>query len=167
MKRSYLLSDNFLSFSEKRIVLEVLEKLIIDDVSLSYRLLRVVNSAFFALPRKVDCIRNAVTYLGLETTRNLATLLTLSCIEDKPVELIKSAMIRAKFCEKLGALTGMPHREIYYTVGLFSTLDALIECSNGNDTKWVAPECGHYRRPSVWRGVSRRNPEESYRLRAR
>lgn len=116
-----------MKLNETNVSVAELEEEISNDVSLSYRLLRVVNSAFFALPRKIDSIRQAVTYLGLNTTRNLATLLTLSCIEEKPRELIKTAMIRAKFCKKLSAIYGMPHREIYYTVGLFSTLDALMD----------------------------------------
>ena len=52
-----------------------LEAEISQDVALSYRLLRTVNSAFYALPRKVDSIKQAVTYIGQSATKNLATLL--------------------------------------------------------------------------------------------
>ncbi len=106
---------------------EDLECEITQDVSLSYRLLRTVNSAFFALPRKVDSIRQAVAYMGHQTTKNLAILLLLTGIEGKPSELIKTAMIRAKFCEKLAIAASMPNVEIFFTVGLFSTIDAIMD----------------------------------------
>lgn len=104
-----------------------LEKEITQDVSLSYRLLKTVNSAFYALPRKVDSIRQAVVYIGHQATKNLATLLSLAGIEDKPSELMTTAMIRAKFCEKLANAARMPNAEAYFTVGLFSALDALMD----------------------------------------
>ncbi len=106
---------------------EELENEISQDVSLSYRLLRTINSAFFALPRKVESIHQAVAYIGLQRTRDLAILLTLSDFNDKPNEVLKTALIRAKFCEKMGGLVKIPNTELFFTVGLFSTLDALMD----------------------------------------
>lgn len=104
-----------------------LEEEISQDVSLSYRLLKTVNSAFFALPRKVESIHEAIAYIGLQTTRDLATLLALSGFDDKPLELMKTALVRAKFCEKIGGLIDLPNYELFFTVGLFSVLDALMD----------------------------------------
>ncbi len=48
------------------------EKAIVVDPGFSSRLLTAVNSAFYALPRKITSIREAVMFLGLKTIRQLA-----------------------------------------------------------------------------------------------
>jgi EAL and modified HD-GYP domain-containing signal transduction protein len=104
-----------------------LEEIISRDVSLSYKLLRVVNSAFYALPRKVESLRQALLMLG---TRNIATwvsVILLAGIDDKPHELMVTAMVRAKMCELLAQTLGQRGRDIFFTVGLFSALDALLD----------------------------------------
>lgn len=113
--------------NEEEVDIEELEREISQDVSLSYRLLKTVNSAFFSLPRTVESVHQAVTYLGLQNTKSLAILLTLANFDDKPAEIMKTALIRGKFCEKVCTLLGLPNLEIYFTVGLFSTLDALMD----------------------------------------
>lgn len=103
-----------------------LETLISRDVSLSYRLLRYINSALFSLPREVDSIRQAVVYMGQTAIRSWISLLIIAGIDDKPHELITTAMIRARMCERLAQRSHQPHTECYFTVGLFSALDALM-----------------------------------------
>lgn len=98
-----------------------------EDVSLSYRLLRMVNSAMFALPRQVDTIRQAVVYLGNKAIKNWASLLVTAGIDDKPAELIRTALVRARSCERLAELKGYKNSEQFFTVGLFSVLDALMD----------------------------------------
>jgi len=43
------------------------------DLGISAKLLQLINSAFFALPREVTSVREAVAYLGLDNVRALAT----------------------------------------------------------------------------------------------
>lgn len=104
-----------------------LETLIGQDVGLSYKLLRYINSAFFALPRTVESIRQAVVYLGNQAIKTWATLLVFCGIEDKPHELMTTAMLRARMCQLLAERTGQRQPETYFTVGLFSALEALLE----------------------------------------
>jgi EAL and modified HD-GYP domain-containing signal transduction protein len=54
----------------------------------------------------------------------------MSSIDDKPTELIVTAILRAKMCEHLGAARGAA-RETYFTIGLFSALDALMDMPMG------------------------------------
>jgi EAL and modified HD-GYP domain-containing signal transduction protein len=106
-----------------------LEAEISQDVTLSYRLLRTIYSAFFALPRKVDSIRQAVAFIGNQATKNWATLIALAGIVDKPNELMTTAMTRAKFCEQLADTIEATNLDVFFTVGLFSALDALVGMS--------------------------------------
>ncbi len=96
------------------------------DVALSYKLLRLINSAFFGLPREVSSTHQAIVMLGQNKIKTWASLLGLSGIDDKPVELRVVAMVRARMCELLAKYyKGQP--EIFFAAGLFSTLDALMD----------------------------------------
>jgi EAL and modified HD-GYP domain-containing signal transduction protein len=99
------------------------------DVALSYKLLRLINSAFYALPRKVDSLRQALSLLGTRFLTTWVSLLILSGFDDKPLELMVTAMVRAKMCELLAQALGRSDTDTFFTVGLFSALDALMDSS--------------------------------------
>jgi EAL and modified HD-GYP domain-containing signal transduction protein len=103
-----------------------LEAIIRNDVALTYKLLRCVNSAYFGVPLKIRSLSHAIVYLGLDTIRNWARLLALSGLSDRPPELIKLALTRAKMCDMVVANLSKETRETAFTVGLFSLLDALM-----------------------------------------
>ncbi len=100
-----------------------LEQLIVQDVALTYRVLRYINSAFFGLRQKVESVHRAIVLLGIDALRTLASLIVLSRIDDKPHELLTTALLRAKMCELLSERD----REAAFTVGLFSMLDAMMD----------------------------------------
>ena len=106
-----------------------LESLIVQDVAFSFKILRYVNSAAVALPRKIESIQQAVVILGLATIRSWTTLLAMSQIDDKPAELVVTAMIRAKMAENMARARKASDPDVYFTVGLFSALDALMDNS--------------------------------------
>lgn len=104
-----------------------LEGIIKHDVSLNYKLLRCVNSAYYGLPITVKSVSHAVVYMGMDTVRNWVRLLVLAGLEDRPDELIKIALTRARMAENLTAHFSEDTKESAFTVGLFSVLDALME----------------------------------------
>jgi EAL and modified HD-GYP domain-containing signal transduction protein len=105
---------------------ERLEDLITKDVSLSYRILRYINSAQYNLQRKVDSIHQAITLLGLRTIKTWITIIAQSKFDDKPYELMITSLIRARLCELLADAMGESNESLF-VVGLFSTLDALLD----------------------------------------
>jgi EAL and modified HD-GYP domain-containing signal transduction protein len=107
--------------------IDELESLIGQDVALSYRLLRYINSAFFSLANEIESIRHALVLLGDRSVRRWATLISMASASDKPHELMVTAMVRAKMCELLGHGLGVQAAEGFFTVGLFSVLDALMD----------------------------------------
>lgn len=96
------------------------------DLSLTYKLLRLINSAFFGLPREVSSIKQAIVMLGNKKIKIWASLLSLSAIDNKPNELRVVAMTRAKMCELI-AKYYKASAELSFAAGLFSTLDALLD----------------------------------------
>ncbi|MFL5886200.1 MAG: EAL and HDOD domain-containing protein [Thermoleophilaceae bacterium] len=106
-----------------------LQEIISRDVGLSYNLLRFVNSAFFSLPRRVESLRDALVLLGLNNVRRWSTLMALASTQDKPQELLVTGLVRARMCELVGEAAGDRDKETYFTVGLFSVVDALMDTS--------------------------------------
>lgn len=119
-----------------------LEEIISHDVTMSYKLLRYINSAAFALGRKIDSIRHAIVYLGQKEIRRWATVLAIAGIDDKPDELITVSLIRAKMCELLCIVKEKGNKDSAFIVGLFSTLDAMMDqpLEEVLDTLPLAPE---------------------------
>lgn len=106
--------------------LEELTGLVEQDASLSYRLLRLINSAYFPTRKRVDNIRRATVYLGIKGLRTWVTWLALSRIDDKPTELKLITLERAQMARLVAPIFGV-EAEQAFLVGLFSTLDALLD----------------------------------------
>ena len=105
---------------------EDLEAVIRTDAVLSYKLLRLVNSAFFGLRTQVDSIRHAVVFLGMQRVRNWAQMLALASLDERPADLMKAALVRARACELMAQAQSSETQGHAFTVGLFSLLDALL-----------------------------------------
>ena len=106
-----------------------LEEIIKRDMSLSYKLLRYINSAYFGRRNQVTSIKQALALLGEKEVKKWASLVVLvSMAEDKPEELVTQAIVRAKLCESLAASAGLGHRvEDLFIMGMFSLIDAILD----------------------------------------
>src|SRR3954447_13528110 len=122
MKLIARLRDDHMDFDE-------LNEIIGRDVALSYNLLRFINSAFFALPRRVESIRDALVLLGAINVRKWATLMALAEAQDKSRELVVTGLVRARMCELLAGVYAHRDVEGAFTTGLFSVVDALTDRS--------------------------------------
>ena len=107
--------------------LEVLSDLISKDVAISVKSLNYVNSPASGLSRTVDSVREAIVYLGRETIKSWVNLFIMASVDDKPDELMTMALVRAKLCELLARTSGVEGADSYFTVGLFSILDSLMD----------------------------------------
>ena len=106
-----------------------LERLIRGDVSLTFRLLRYANSALFGRREETNSIARALLVLGEDGIRRWVSLATLPMLAtNKPSELATLSIVRARFCERLAQLSGTAQRGEAFMMGMFSLLDALIDC---------------------------------------
>lgn len=107
---------------------DLLRTIIREDVSLSYKLLRYVNSALFCRYEETRSISHALARLGEEAIRHWAVLAALPIMaKDKPGELVTHSLVRASFCERLVKLAVRSEPSLGFLMGLFSLLDALID----------------------------------------
>ena len=103
-----------------------LGNIIRDDAVLSYKLLSCVNSAYFALPRQLKSVQQAAIFFGVTRMRNWIYTMSLGGMDDRPPELLRTALIRAHMCEQLASHMPRQQKEMAFTVGLFSLLDTLM-----------------------------------------
>ncbi len=104
----------------------VLSEMIAKDVGLSQKLLRFVAQTL-SMKQSITSIHDAVVRFGLRRLQSWTSMLVLSGVEDKPIELFMTSLIRAKFCELLGEKLGGASLDAYFIVGLFSCLDAVMD----------------------------------------
>ncbi|HAU32728.1 MAG: Diguanylate phosphodiesterase [Desulfotomaculum sp. 46_80] len=109
--------------------LESTERLVRNDVALSYKLLRFINSGVFYLKSEIRSIKHALTLLGKKGTVKWVSLIALKMIgEDKPNELIITTLGRATFCELLSEKVGFKNRSSdFFLMGMFSLIDAFLD----------------------------------------
>ena len=104
-----------------------LENIIARDVGLSYKLLRLSNSGYYSFSTEVKSLRQAISLIGLDTMRGWMSLILMTSLQDKPPELTNIALQRARMSESLAKAYGQPQPEIFFLIGLFSVLDALMD----------------------------------------
>ena len=110
------------------VALSRIAKTISTDPTLCYKLLRYVNSAESGMKRKVDSVQSAVAIVGVRRLQTLATLaLMASPGTEKPPQLLVTALNRARMAELLALRLERPRPEAYFLLGLFSTLDAMLD----------------------------------------
>lgn len=101
------------------------------DISLSYKLLKLINSPVIGIRNTIKSIRQAIVLLGFNELRKWIFLLSLREVRknDSAYQvLIKMSLTRAKFCEEIAIYKGMRNESsTYFLVGLFSLMDSLMQ----------------------------------------
>lgn len=108
-----------------------LARIISTDISLSYRLLKYLNSAYLAFSRKIESITQAITMVGGQFLKQWLMVVILSDIDngDLAQELIFTSMSRGRFLELMAQSLEKksPYSpETMFLLGLFSKLDVLL-----------------------------------------
>ncbi|MDW2878606.1 MULTISPECIES: EAL and HDOD domain-containing protein [Bacillaceae] len=107
--------------------IDEIAELVENDFSLTYKILRIVNSAAYHMRNKINSIKQAIMVLGLYELRKWVLLMAISDYKSaKDNETIKLSMCRAKFAESIGKLKQRNISE-YFLLGLFSLIDTILE----------------------------------------
>jgi EAL and modified HD-GYP domain-containing signal transduction protein len=96
------------------------------DAGLTYKLLRIINSAAYALPQQIDSLSQAVVMLGFRQIRSWALIISLAKANRKPPEIMNKLMVRAATCERYARYTQHADTDSFFITGLFSGLDMLL-----------------------------------------
>lgn len=102
------------------------------DVALSYKLLRLINTAAFFTRNKINSIKHALVFIGLKEFKKWINVLTIKQIDHEKntgqEEVIKLSLIRAHLCEQLSQKIGKTESSPYLLAGMFSLIDNLLHC---------------------------------------
>ncbi len=115
-------TEDYVDFNE-------ISEVISSDVALSYKLLRLLNSASVGLRTRVSSILMAVTYLGEDNLKQWISVLALRGISnEKPLELVRMSLIRARLGEMLAPCFNPPKdsKHVFMT-GLLSLLHIALD----------------------------------------
>jgi EAL and modified HD-GYP domain-containing signal transduction protein len=98
------------------------------DVALSYKLLKLVNSAAFGTRNKIGQVNMALAYLGEREIRKWISLIVMMGISAESThEVLLLSLVRAKFSELLAGPFQMGiQKESLFIMGLFSLMDTLV-----------------------------------------
>jgi len=99
------------------------------DAALSISLLRFINTMNPDRSREIESIRSAVAILGQREVKKWATVaISVAIGEDRPSEITKLSLIRAKFAENLAPAFDMAMKSgSLFITGLFSLLDVILQ----------------------------------------
>ena len=111
---------------EDTIDLHTMSRLVKRDTSLTYRLLRLINSPLCAVRQEVCSVEGALIAVGEDAFRRIATLaITSELNANQPEEVLRMAFVRGRFCELAAKLCGLNSTE-QYLLGLLSLLPAML-----------------------------------------
>ncbi|MBU5592836.1 EAL domain-containing protein [Clostridium sp. MSJ-4] len=114
--------------NEVEVNFDNIEKIFKTDVTMSYKLLKFINSAKFYFPKEITSIRQAIVLLGKDELMKWILLVSLSNINKMGnSELMTISIIRGKFCEIISSKCDNTDKSSAFMVGSLSILDAILD----------------------------------------
>lgn len=114
--------------NKKELDMKKMEELILKDVSIPYKLFKLINSSVYGFNSKINSIGRAIALLGeIETRKWLYAILIKNIGENKNNELINYSLIRAKFAELIVSKSSCKCDPVNaYVMGMFSLIDSIL-----------------------------------------
>ncbi len=125
MTLAELLYETSCAEMDLRKITQVFER----DVNLAYKLLRYTNSAAFKRRAEISTIKQALVVLGAEELKKfLSVLFAAQVSSNKPPELMRLSLTRARFAECLAKDHGMMQdTAMAFLAGMLSLIDGILD----------------------------------------
>ncbi|HEY0190381.1 MAG TPA: HDOD domain-containing protein, partial [Kofleriaceae bacterium] len=107
---------------DQKMNFRAIEGLVASEVGFGVRLLKLASSTAMSRGTPVGSIQQAMARLGVQQVAALVVLILASGFNDKPLELARQVLIRARMAELLARSATVPSDEMF-TAGLLSLLD--------------------------------------------
>jgi EAL and modified HD-GYP domain-containing signal transduction protein len=126
-KLAYL--DLLQSATSREFSMKMIATKIKHEASLTFKLLRYLNSAAFGLRAEIQSIPHALNMLGERELLKWVAIVAVGVLADgKPDELMTVPLVRGRFCELLAPRVGMAdHSNDLFLLGLLSVMDAILD----------------------------------------
>lgn len=99
------------------------------DLALTYKLLKLVNSAAYVSQSRITSVHQALVRLGMKEVRKWTSLIMMrDAGENKPEELVRSSLVRARALESLATKVKLGGRKTeFFLIGIFSMIDVIMD----------------------------------------
>lgn len=130
---NYLLHFQLMKeFNEMTPSIEKITDLFMRDVSLSYKLLRYINSLAFDIPHEISSINQAIMLMGLRKAKNWLRILLLRDLgmgegRGRHKALVERSLVRGKLMELLAEHKHKANADEFFLTGLFSSIDLIMQ----------------------------------------
>jgi len=112
-----------------------LQSIIKHDVALSAKILKVVNSAFYGLPRQIGSVDRAIILLGLSTVKNIAIATSMAKLfsgreiskKFSMKDLWRHSLACGVFCKMLTQARGIENCDEIFVAGLINDIGIIVE----------------------------------------
>ncbi len=98
------------------------------DPAMTAKVLQIVNSAFFGLPRKITGVKTAVSYLGTETIRHLVLAVkAFECVDGNDATFVEARRLHAIRTARMArSVAGREHRNAAFVAGMLHDVGTLL-----------------------------------------
>ncbi|EPJ46378.1 MAG: HDOD/EAL domain-containing protein [Osedax symbiont Rs2] len=103
-----------------------IEELALNDPNLTYKILKVVNSAAFNTPKEIISLSHAISLLGMAQIKRWVVIFMTTGEECAVPDLVSNMLVRGRMCEIISEMTGQHDPISHFMVGLLSQLDVLL-----------------------------------------
>ena len=113
------------ALQDETMTAQKLEQIILEDTALTYRVMKLVNSAAFRRSAEITSVSSAVTVLGMRQLSAFVSLFVLGQSEQKSAELLGYTAMRGAMCRELGGIVeSVIGTDACFTLGVLSCCDA-------------------------------------------
>lgn len=128
------------ALEKKHVDVNEVASIIMRDISLSYKLLRYINSMAINSNKTITSIKEAIELIGFDEVRKWLHVVSLHELAHKDVEgtmkaIIEVALLRAQMCKLIAKELNYRNADEYFLLGMFSLIDAIFQ----RDKKEVMP----------------------------
>jgi len=115
--------------SDEQLDFDTMGEIFSSDPGLTYKLLRFINNPYFGRSQEITSLKHALIYLGdIELKKFIALLALADLNPEKPPEIIRFSLIRAKFCEHISSLLkNQENPPKAFLTGILSFIDAILD----------------------------------------
>jgi EAL and modified HD-GYP domain-containing signal transduction protein len=104
-----------------------MEELALNDPTLTFKILKVVNSAAFSTPKEIVSLSHAISLLGMSQIKRWIIIFLTAGDSQASTDLVTNMLVRGRMCELLSEMSEKDDPISYFMVGLLSQLDALLD----------------------------------------
>jgi EAL and modified HD-GYP domain-containing signal transduction protein len=128
------------ALQNKDISIDTITSLVERNPTLSYQMLRILNSPVCGISKKVTSIKEAVVFLGLVQLKKWTLLITMTSSTSQPSSLLKVLLTRGRCCQLLAQNKKSTQAESAFMVGLMSGIDAIFNIDKKTVLEQIALE---------------------------